>query len=277
MRNINRVIITETFFEVFEKIITGKSSSNQAILEWVKADIKNCFLDYDLMKNDLFLIWNQGYWWIQKWALLHCYNSDIQYTIILKNKIKKLDGWKCPYCNIDASRQVEHYLPKEEFPEFSFLLQNLIPSCWVCNWKKGVMWKDSYTRLYLNTYFDSIPVEQFLFVELSIKDDLIVSDFYIKIDELAVPSNIRVILNKHVKKLDLLERYSNEIDNVVSELKIRLNECSNINTADVAAMLLIEHSVKSKLYGHNYWLAVFYKEISENQLVLDYLCENQEI
>ncbi len=139
------------------------------------------------------------------------------------------------------------------------------------------MWKDSDTRLYLNTYFDSIPVEQFLFVELSIKDDLIVSDFYIKTDELEVLSSIRVILNKHVKKLNLLERYSNEIDSVVSELKIRINEYSNINTTDVASMVLIEYGIKAKLYGHNYWLAVFYKEISENQLVLDYLCENQEI
>ncbi|HCA5184967.1 HNH endonuclease [Acinetobacter baumannii] len=41
---------------------------------------------------------------------------------------------KCPYCcGIGRPRNLDHYLPKSYFPQFSIFPQNLVPSCRDCN------------------------------------------------------------------------------------------------------------------------------------------------
>lgn len=41
---------------------------------------------------------------------------------------------KCPFCGgIGTPRNLDHFLPKAHFPQFSILPQNLIPSCRDCN------------------------------------------------------------------------------------------------------------------------------------------------
>ena len=54
---------------------------------------------------------------------------DIKITKNYKTQLKSLEDRKCPYCFLEYSSQVEHYLPKEEFPEFAFMIDNLFPCC----------------------------------------------------------------------------------------------------------------------------------------------------
>ncbi len=39
----------------------------------------------------------------------------------------------CPYCNLDSTYQLDHFLPKSEYPEFSLYGPNLLPICGRCN------------------------------------------------------------------------------------------------------------------------------------------------
>jgi hypothetical protein len=41
---------------------------------------------------------------------------------------------KCPFCGgIGTPRNLDHFLPKAHFPQFSVLPRNLIPACRDCN------------------------------------------------------------------------------------------------------------------------------------------------
>lgn len=49
-----------------------------------------------------------------------------------------INGLKsCPFCGGDGARTIEHYLPKECYPEFSVFSPNLMPSCGTCNQKRN--------------------------------------------------------------------------------------------------------------------------------------------
>jgi hypothetical protein len=39
----------------------------------------------------------------------------------------------CPMCGSDGNGTLDHYLPKSEYPEFSFFSLNLVPACFRCN------------------------------------------------------------------------------------------------------------------------------------------------
>lgn len=82
--------------------------------------------------------------------LLHyvfCYDKFSQDKKILK-LLMDMDVPVCPYCNrqytftffgeTGSSRpQLDHYLPKSEYPYFAVSLLNLVPSCGLCNQSKG--------------------------------------------------------------------------------------------------------------------------------------------
>lgn len=39
----------------------------------------------------------------------------------------------CPYCNLDSTYQLDHFLPKSQYPELSLYGPNLLPICSRCN------------------------------------------------------------------------------------------------------------------------------------------------
>lgn len=51
----------------------------------------------------------------------------------LYDEIKSLAKDKCPFCGINSIGNVDHFLPKKHFPQFSVYPQNLVPACRDCN------------------------------------------------------------------------------------------------------------------------------------------------
>ena len=132
MRNITKLNLSETAFEVFENVVNWKSKKNKDILNSLKSEISDLYDNYTANTNNLEFLSPKEYKDDEKQALIRCYD-DIAANRDIKIAIRELWHQKCPYCNIDNSREVEHFLPKEEFPEFAFLIDNLLPSCWTCN------------------------------------------------------------------------------------------------------------------------------------------------
>lgn len=46
----------------------------------------------------------------------------------------------CQWCLIDTWSDLDHFVPKESFPEFSVMARNLVPCCSKCNKAKGRYW-----------------------------------------------------------------------------------------------------------------------------------------
>lgn len=80
---------------------------------------------------------------------------------------------KCAYCGHAVPRQLDHYLPRGRYVEFSFLPINLIPSCANCNAvdAKGSKYPTSSDDTFFHPYFDDPDDGKWLFAEMSVDDD----------------------------------------------------------------------------------------------------------
>lgn len=79
----------------------------------------------------------------------------------------------CPLCGAALADELDHYVPRESYPEYSIHIQNLIPLCHDCNHKKGVKWLDgaNQRRLFFNAYFDQLSMQRLFHVNVSIRND----------------------------------------------------------------------------------------------------------
>ena len=273
MRKIKKISITETSFKIFENIVSSKTWDNKVILEWIKVDIESLYETFQDNEDDLFPMVPKWYVWDTKKALIHCFNDTVL-TKDYKIQIKALENKKCPYCYLEYSSQVEHYLPKDEFPEFSFMIDNLLPCCWTCNNKKWGKWKDFTSRVILNFYLDAIPNDQFLFVDLQIKNNVLVSLFKIDTLGIVIDKTIGCILSKHVKKLNLLGRYEESINDKISELIYRIKLSEWISKWNIKVLCKSEADTQRSVYWNNYFVTVLYDEISKNDDIIKYLFQS---
>ena len=63
----------------------------------------------------------------------------------------------CPLCGQRAVRTLDHYLPKESYPDLAMLPLNLVPACSDCNFAKGGFFPVTADEQLLHPYFDRLP------------------------------------------------------------------------------------------------------------------------
>lgn len=123
---------------------------------------------------------------------------------------------KCPYCGgIGRPRNLDHYLPKAFYPQFSVLPINLIPSCRDCNMDgKGSDYFKIKDEQVLQPYLDSKTFFeiQWIFAKyIKSKDNNepgMIDFFTNPPNEWSAENKSRV--NNHFKQFDLRLRYSKE-------------------------------------------------------------------
>jgi hypothetical protein len=76
-------------------------------------------------------------------------------------RFKRLRGQQvssCPMCGSSVTGALDHFLPKEAFPEFSVMAANLVPACTSCNSSvKGRTYKGASPAEWLiHPYFDTL-------------------------------------------------------------------------------------------------------------------------
>lgn len=76
-------------------------------------------------------------------------------------KIRHMQLQSCPMCGSSVTGSVDHYLPKEDFPEFSVMAANLVPACSHCNsGVKGRTFRGATpNERFLHPYFDALAGE----------------------------------------------------------------------------------------------------------------------
>lgn len=65
------------------------------------------------------------------------WNSDRKLSKAIKDDLEGKQGCVCSYCGNDYSKtsfgQIDHFLPKSLFPQFTYTPENLVLSCQICN------------------------------------------------------------------------------------------------------------------------------------------------
>lgn len=175
----------------------------------------------------------------------------------------------CPYCGEGKVDEVDHYVPKEEYPEFTLYPNNLIPSCNKCNGKKlGKFINSINERQFINFYYDNIDDIEFLSIEfhfdsMNIKKTTKVN--YIADFSKILNEYLRIIVQKHYNHLELLLRYNEAATNEISEIFNTLQDQPSRDERYVKTLaegtILARRNGQLKRAGKNDWKYLLYEKL----------------
>lgn len=271
MRNLRHY--TDDAFEFHKEVLkskntTKKDPSYKERLENMDDAIEGQFSAYNdnFARNTLENIDSYGHTDDEKNDLLKLYsyknsvikNLKVKITTTAANRIINT----CPNCTISEINSFDHYLPKDEFPEFVVNPKNLFPSCTICNGYKNYVWIEGGKRVFLNLYLDPLPAEQYLYVNLAIAGDVVTTTFYLQ-NNGDIPNDIFEIIETHYNKLHLLERFSANINEVITSLENTIISFISKLPLDEIKDSIIEKSNRDRIaFGHNYWKSVLEIELA---------------
>lgn len=263
-------------FEFYQEVVTSKKNSKQDAnykerLELHEGTIEGLFEQYDdsFDNDDLVNLTSHGYIDDDKADLIRLYSyksKNIQKLKVLvttteRNRILST----CQNCTISEVNSFDHFVNKEEFPEFSVHPNNLFPSCTKCNSYKGQEWREHGQVTYLNLYLDELPEEQYLFVNTEVvNNDVITTEFY-----LDNPNGINPVfferIQNHYSNLHLCRRFQENADTIITSLENTIRTYADKLPLEDIVELVIENSERDmEYYGYNYWKSILEIALMQN-------------
>ena len=180
-------------------------------------------------------------------------------------------GERCPFCgDIGHTKNLDHFLPKAHFPEFSVMPLNLVPSCRDCNMgEKGQAYATVEEEQAIHPYVDKdiFFQEQWVYAEYINENDGALR-YYVRCPDVWSQEDKNRAEN-HFNELDLSNRYRLEAGKHLSEIidQKRAFEASVIRLApNVPAQAIKDEFINSNLMPivnsnqfPNHWKKVMYQ------------------
>lgn len=269
----NCIYIGENEYDTFTKIVKEKYNPSKDVLTAVTIRVENCYNQYLFRFDELESKQFSEFSDIeveQKKHLQGCYSSLTKTGIPIKSSIfsSQPDVLKtlCPYCMLSTPTTLDHYIGKNEFPEYSFLVKNLVPCCSSCNIIKDEKWRSNYRRRFIHFYNDNFFGEQYLFAELKIVGNTPFMKFSLTKPS-ALDDKSFQILNWHFEDLKLLEQYEQKCNTLLST-EIKIIKDGNFNDGLTLQQIKIQLQRREKNfaddYGINYWKSIMFQCMSQN-------------
>lgn len=249
------------------KFVSSKNKPYKKRLVRIRSIVKSRYDDYDHHANVLENISASKITGVCSDALIKCYTSKTEEMSALRDELlhPKLEDFdECPFCGIGEPTTLDHYLPKEEFPEFSVLSKNLIPVCGVCNSNyKGRNWIENGKRLFLHTYYDQFPDEYLFKASVTVTNKVAIdfSTIYV-----AAEPYFCNIFHHHFDKLCLNKRYKRKASTEIKRKRrsLELIYSRNNSANDVSNSLREEANGLEIDYSKNHWKSVLYRALSKS-------------
>jgi hypothetical protein len=124
----------------------------------------------------------------------------------------EISSGKCPYCGIDGANafNIDHFLPRSQYPEFSVYSENLVAVCAECNSRyKNSKFIIAGKRQFFNPYFDTFIDKRFLLCKISVSNTGFCK-FEFEIDKTLLSQDPYAyeVLSNHFKQLKLGSRFT---------------------------------------------------------------------
>lgn len=184
---------------------------------------------------------------------------------------------ECPFCGgLGYPSNLDHFLPKAEFPQFSIYPSNLVPSCRDCNMgEKKVGYAKSAQEQTIHPYLDK---------KIFFDDQWITAD-YIADSSLDEPGEFKYYVNtpshwndvdkqraeKYFKDFNIANRYAKQ---ATASLNANLTFIRSMLKAGVSRHSIISENLKSLIIHApfvNYW------EVGMSDGLIRHLMNNQSI
>lgn len=187
-------------------------------------------------------------------------------------RIREQSGLKsCPVCGSPVTGDLDHYLPRKIYPEFSIMRANLVPACTHCNsGSKGTMVSGTAPERFIHPYFDGWASGDLWFV--AIAPPFEAATFKPK------PLNVlskarRLIVGFHLDNV-LGKQFARSMETIWSNLPGQLKMRNpSLGESGLIDELQLELRVAAMSSGNNSWPAALLRGILQNEAALDYLAE----
>lgn len=204
--------------------------------------------------------------------LIGCFKNETASSSFVKGNIFAVqpDVLKvlCPYCMLDRPKTLDHYIPKDEFPEYAMFVRNLIPCCYDCNNKKDELWRKGILRQFIHYYNDHILNHQFLYSELIFNGSGSIPHIkHFLRKPTAMARRDFEIAKSHFENLGLLAAYDDSLNNRLSTEIQTILRYVIIGLSDQVIVDILKNQFLniSRTHGVNYFEAVIYQTLA-NQL-----------
>jgi putative EA31 gene protein, phage lambda len=163
----------------------------------------------------------------------------------------------CPLCELDTACELDHYLPKSVYPEFSVFHKNLIPICHVCNNIKNA----NTSAKFIHSYYDNTDGVEILKARITIVEQKVIWDFYVDEQDYG-------FLNAYKEMfyfLNLAEKYNMRATDMFTGIQCSMRgimqtvngDCKNI----LESITINQIEIYREQFGLNHWRTVMYKAI----------------
>ncbi len=176
----------------------------------------------------------------------------------------------CPCCGEDGSPgTLDHYLPRDAYPELSIVVSNLTPMCADCQKHKSSFYiTNRNKRIYIHPYFDIIDNP---LVDLKILTPYgSPRDFIISVSDGLDPA-FAALVGRHLSGISFFDRFQKYCwQKHVHLLKLFADE--RLEDNPVSARDLIKRFLKQeKMKAENGWGAIFYRAVLLDDDLIAYL------
>jgi hypothetical protein len=198
----------------------------------------------------------------------HAYSVETEPMTMLRGKLlNRISVARCPFCGISETSTLDHYLPKEQHPEFSIFPKNLVPSCAVCNTRKRdrILDAGTNTRMFLHPCYDPIPDTVFLIVGVRMEENALILSY-----RLTRPAGMTLRtfqhLSSHFNELNLADRYRRMgLEHLGGQYPALRRAYGPGEDANRVAEKLVEGAENfEEVHGPNFWLAKLYRALADN-------------
>ncbi len=171
----------------------------------------------------------------------------------------------CPLCAHRIASSIDHYLPKDYFPELSVVPMNLIPCCADCNRIKHSYYPAEAGEQILHPYFHRLGSERWLDADIEYLHAGPVLVYRITAPE-SWSSDLASCVETHASRLDLFLLYS-ELGGVeMAEIRHRLNRLlSQSGSETVKAHLIAEAESRQHSNPSSWKTAAYFAMAASNR------------
>lgn len=181
----------------------------------------------------------------------------------------------CPLCGSHNPSQLEHYLPKSYFPEYTIFSWNLVPTCSICNPKRGHhAHKPGQAHPLIHPYFEPHLALSPVF-NAAIRPPYEAVTFLPKVMGPYSEDTMRR-LEWQLEKCFDLDKFA-----IWLESSWRVFHISNAgvfaSAAEMREYLLREYSARVKITGPNSWDSIFYRALLADSVAQNWLRTTEPI
>lgn len=185
--------------------------------------------------------------------------------------IRDADYPSCPMCGSHGTGDLDHYLPRKHYAEFSIQRANLVPACTYCNsGSKLTQVKGVYPERFVHPYFDAWANQRLWFVELVPPFEAVT--FRPKPDGGLTPARADIVAFhlEHVLGKQFMKSMRTRWSSLPWEMVERL-ETNTPSTSQLTTRLAAELKISVGTAGNNAWSSALLRGVPGDITAVEFI------